>query len=719
MKTQIHQAVVLLIMTMLISVGCSNSASQIVLPVDNTANANPTSEFGLLGIFNLSIDADKSQAELTPIRGSSLTDVLEIVDITNFLKVAPCTDCVRLRGVSHSPDGELVLTIGVKHPFIAGDPLAPISGRNRADLHVFNVEGTIVSNNTAVTYPSLGAALADVPLVNADGYSAYLDASLDSIYPTTATIHPYVLHFDDYTAGNFSAGNPSGFLSVTDPPPSGNLVMAMGCDYNYQDYRFNLEPGDVVNYIYAVGCTYAVSAAKKQYRFTPEYRIPQHNKKAASEVTLEITDNELIEGDAGSTANLEIRVVDISHGVAVGSALDQMLSDSSVDEIEVEIPSVMTSPVIVDGSTPVSGTGHSPSDPLLYNVTITNTADAATGIYAGLVCVKDSYAPGQNTAGLLNGMDGIERVSPVQNPLEGLFAISEFCTYQTFSVFVDELIPIIYVDNSNTGPVFDGTKANPYNTIQAGIDACPVGWEVHVDDSGTPYAEQVNMKSDIPVISANWDDTDGDDRATIDGPDTTGSYTVNFYNVSNATISGFQLDFCAYSGTPGFMKIVNVQGGSSNTVRNCLFTGTSTLGRVRCVNILDADDTTIEYCAIQNIDFNATNLVFFTGIYANATTPGINDGLTIKNNRISRIANVTHINGDSMVMVDMFNTDNVVYQNNLICHIVPNASGASSMVEGFSTENCPHVTVINNTIDDINVTNAFSIQQAFAYNFTH
>ena len=32
-----------------------------------------------------------------------------------------------------------------------------------------------------------------------------------------------------------------GFESVTNPPPSGNLVMAMGCDYDVQDYKFNMD----------------------------------------------------------------------------------------------------------------------------------------------------------------------------------------------------------------------------------------------------------------------------------------------------------------------------------------------------------------------------------------------------------------------------------------------------------------------------------------------
>jgi hypothetical protein len=113
-----------------------------------------------------------------------------------------------------------------------------------------------------------------------------------------------------------------------------------------------------------------------------------------------------------------------------------MHSDSSVNDIFIEIPGVMTDMLVLDGSSPVSGTGHDPSDPLIYAGTITNTAGAIEGIYSGLVKVTDNYAPEQNGSPLLNGKDGITRVDPLINPLSGLFTIDEFATYQTFRIDV-------------------------------------------------------------------------------------------------------------------------------------------------------------------------------------------------------------------------------------------------------------------------------------------
>ena len=349
--------VVVLLMLMIIAGGCSsggggnpvappgNNVSQInidSIPVGVAtwdSNGNPYDGFGVLGLFDVIINHDLLTGELTPLRAAGSTDVLEIVDITNFLSLAPCTDCVKIFSIELDTDGNLVLNIGIKHPFDAGDPLKPITGRNRADLHVFNVEGQVVdTGESATSFAGLGMSVGNVGLINADGFSPYLDSVLDDIFPSAANIHPYILHFDDYSAGNYDPANPMGFESVTNPPPTGNLVMAMGSDYDIKPYTFNTD-GDLL-FIFVVGCTYAVSADNKQMRFAPEYRVPQHLKKAASEVWLEIVTNELSEGDDSSSAELNVMVVDCSHGVAVGEELDQMAADSSVGDVSIEINGV-------------------------------------------------------------------------------------------------------------------------------------------------------------------------------------------------------------------------------------------------------------------------------------------------------------------------------------------------------------------------------------------
>lgn len=407
---------------------------------DYFANGKPAAGMGMLGLFEVNIDPVGLSAEIHPVRQTSLTDVLETVDITVFLQNTPCTDCVILDSLNIILPDEVSLSIGIKHPFPAGNPIEPISGRNRADLHVFNVEGILISSEGAINFPGLANSIADFKLLSADGYTGYLDEALDDIFPTDANLHPYVLHFDDYSEGNYDPSSATGFTSVTDPPPSGNLVMAMGSDYDYQDYIFKLGPNERISFRLAVGCTYAVSAAIKSERFSPEYRVPQHNKKAASEIAVSVTRNELVESVVISSADIEIHVVDFNHGADVGEGLDMMVADSSVSGIRVDIPGVLATALNVDISSP-TGTGHAPSDPLVYSATITNSASGGIGAYNGLVKVTDSYPPGLNSNPILAGMDGIERVDPTQSPLEGLFGIPEFATYQVFTLDVFPALP--------------------------------------------------------------------------------------------------------------------------------------------------------------------------------------------------------------------------------------------------------------------------------------
>ena len=171
----------------------------------------PSAGMGMLGLFSLHVDPVNVKAEFASLRSGALTDVLEVVDITNFLMLAPCVDCAKIESISLDEDSNPVVSIGIKHPFDAGDPLKPISGRNRGDLHVFNVEGIVISNSDGSEFPDIGENISGISLLSADGYTGYLDDSLDDIFPTDATIHPYILHFDDYSAGNFDPANPMGF----------------------------------------------------------------------------------------------------------------------------------------------------------------------------------------------------------------------------------------------------------------------------------------------------------------------------------------------------------------------------------------------------------------------------------------------------------------------------------------------------------------------------
>ncbi|MBU1023833.1 hypothetical protein KKB99_06090, partial [bacterium] len=226
------------------------------LPVIGSA-ADPYAVVGTMGLYEGFINLDTLDAGLEPVRNTSAggTDSLD-VDVTSFLLGTPCAECVDLKGVSISPGGYPVLRIGIKHPFPPGDLSGPPSAANRLDLHVFNVRGFIISDGYEGlrAFSGMNKTLGGFILRNKDGLSGEFDVYLDSQHPTTANLHPYRLHFRDYSTGNFDKLNEHGFLDLK--APVGNLVMKMGSDFDVQDYEFDLQSTGTFEFLYAVTANY-------------------------------------------------------------------------------------------------------------------------------------------------------------------------------------------------------------------------------------------------------------------------------------------------------------------------------------------------------------------------------------------------------------------------------------------------------------------------------
>jgi hypothetical protein len=536
MSGRLFTGIFLFILGLIFIMGCSSignpTAPQdpsgvMIKPVDTfpvgvadfDANGNPSSGYGVLGMFEVNIDAETLSGEITPVRTTATTEGLEVVDITNFMQIAPCQNCVKLAGVALNADGNLVARIGVKHPFPAGDITKPSTGKNRADLHIFNVEGTIIGGpGVSKNFPGLNMQCPSVSLLNADGYSSYLDDKLDVIYPTPADIHPYKLHFDDYSQGNFNAGNTMGFENVTDPGPSGNLVMAMGCDYDVQDYVFDLKGGNL-NFMLAVGCSYGVTVESFTMRFYPEYRVPQHNKKAASEVHVAVA-NDLTSADPGSNTKVTIEVVDISDGVAVGTARGEMAYASSVNFVWIEVPGVLTTKTSVP-LTNIGGDGHTPATALKYEITVANETSAPAGIYPGVVKVIDSYPTGSNTTFPLTGNDGLRRLNPRlgEETQDGLFVIPEFATYQMFEIVVKDIM---------TDPPVADLQRNPVNIN--------VGETVDFDATAS---HDPDGTVDLYEFDYTWDGIEA--NFVADASNTTGLVTSSAYMTEGEITAGLRV----------------------------------------------------------------------------------------------------------------------------------------------------------------------------------
>lgn len=407
---------------------------------------------GLGALFSASIVLDTAtmSAHLEPRRSAAAgtPDILEVVDVTQFFASAPCTDCLEIVGVGTSAAGNPTLDISLRHPFPSPAPTVAMN----QDFSVFNVEGMVYFDETGGTvtdYASmLEKVLTSTRLVNADGYSDYLDGAYDIDYfATEATLHPYRLFFDDYSNGTFDPTSPQGFPDYADV--RGHLAMGQGKGPDVQRFEFAIsDPGETIRFDLIVQASFGNAASNRPEKSAPEYRVPQYNKKAASEVhggILQITPAKpegqgLIAGDSTSGALLHLSILDItdvSTGVIVGPDRDQIRAASDVDEIRVEVAGITTGVVTIGdpGTVFRGGVGDDPNNPLTYNIGISNEQSADEGLYFGLVKVRDSYAPGLN---IVFPEDGQRFLSPgFTTP----FPVAEFSTFALVDVPVNPATP--------------------------------------------------------------------------------------------------------------------------------------------------------------------------------------------------------------------------------------------------------------------------------------
>ena len=351
----------------------------------------------------------------------------ESVNLTSYLDTAPCGDCLRVEGIALANDGKVALTIGIRHPFPAGDPTQPPSAKkNRLDLHLYNVEGVVLTNEYSrrTVFPILGQIAAQDMVANPDGYSGNLAPSLVAPLGFDLTVYPYKLFFRDYSGGNFDPA--AGYTDVVNP--RGHNVMPMGIGYDRKTYLLNFQtPGSRRLYL-AAQASLGLAAQPPGSLLNPIYRLPQFAKKAASEIQAAVIRNELRGGDTTSSATLRVQVLDANHGVAAGPGLGEMRFASHVARFDLEAPGLVSTRVIVNGPMPISGSPRNIFDPLTYEVTVPNSAGAEAGTYLALLRVQDSY-PAASTLAPLDGKDVLDAPGTREEPLANTRSLANYSTY--------------------------------------------------------------------------------------------------------------------------------------------------------------------------------------------------------------------------------------------------------------------------------------------------
>ena len=502
--------------------------------------ANPTPEgmfsgMAALGVYQVSLNTDNMSYEITTERMTSFVPTTHEVDLTTALTSVFCKDCFVIKGLTLSAGNNIMVEVGLKHPFPQVSGL-PATKPERADLHVFDVQGIVVIEGSK-TFPDATITLNPNFVLNADGYTTAFDGAIDSLGPafsTTANCHPFkILSKGTYNTAADEIGNYDAFSMNGYPNPAGILnptgfnVLKGGKGWN-NDYiltQYELKPtGTSVDFFFVVTCAYGQAGKKLgtalQQRDNPIYLLPAFSKPEAWRVNVEVENNILADNDNTSTAEIVVRACDWQEAYAANipnpafdPAVDQavprntVFNASDIDLVEIEIPGLLLNPV--DSSTVTPSGNGSYTTPKTYRMVVNNETFASeiSGSepqFWGLVAVRDDLA------GTTNPTGGIKRgLGPTD-----AFGISDYTTYQVFGISIyppnDRPTPVITV-NYPAGPPYNLISGDTVNvdglaSFDTGDDGIPGGviiayeWDFDYD----PVTEIFALSSDPEY----WTDPD-------------------------------------------------------------------------------------------------------------------------------------------------------------------------------------------------------------------
>jgi hypothetical protein len=468
----------------------------------------PTGQYsftGLLGVYDIHLNPSFKTGEISPLRFSEKLGDTYNVDITSFLNLSPCADCIRLKALELESDGTVTVYIGARHPF----PL-PVDINNpllteRLDLHVFDVEGILVLDGDVL----FDSTMSDVDndsiftdsiissagiLTNADGYTSIHDTFFDTILPTQSNIHPYKIFAFDPTSGNYNPTyDPANGFPYLDNP-TGHNVFPQGSGEYVVEYNLRLDIDQQVDFLFALSASYGQSAQGKGTdlgkRLNPRYFLPEFHRKEPWMVKAEVKNNQLAGYTPSSNAVISVEIFDWQHEAFVDPAFDPLNSSltmtsraSKIREVSVEIPAF--GKWIDEGNMPaVSGNG-SYSNPYKFQFVLYNDSLLSEGTYFGLVAARDD-------------LEGSELVMGVQRDGTTLFLINDFTTYQVISIDVGpadfppeaviETIPDPPEVIESSQPItFDGTSSSDDGIIvlyEWDFDYTGIGYDFHADMTG-------------------------------------------------------------------------------------------------------------------------------------------------------------------------------------------------------------------------------------------
>lgn len=405
---------------------------------------------GLLGLNQVTLDLAQFSAVVEPVRMAAAIGDSFDVDIYEYLKKSPCSDCLKVEGLQYN-GGNVEVRFAARHPFAFGPA--------RYDLHVFDVRGTLIpiSGNASPSgiQSQMGAASQEATgafgiLANADGYSSFFTEQVAPYVGgvgAVGTIFPYRTMFRDLGPSSYLPGTWS-FADLQFP--GGHNVMAMGEGFDASSTPFEIDVqglGNQVQFLFLLDAAYGASATRPT-RLTPRYFLPEFHRKEAFEASMEITGGTLPAGGGPAFVQAVVTARDWQGDAIANPAFgpdapaDSLKHQSSVASIEFFVPGVTTgAPQVKTNGVDFTGVVNAGEYWTTYEAIFSfqNQAAASEGMYWAVAAIRDSL---YNTGDAL----AVTRQFPAGQPPQPL---TDLTTYVVAAVEVEA-----------NGPTFD-LERNP------------------------------------------------------------------------------------------------------------------------------------------------------------------------------------------------------------------------------------------------------------------
>lgn len=465
---------------LLIAYGCSGSgqtplAPEATPPIPEAAGpeAGPSdaglghviqrgdTQQGALGIYTIELDPAEltATAALKEIRSVQANDDLYLLSVSNFLR----TDSFRVLGVRQTAD-EVLLDYAFTHPFpTPADPAGQQNAfSNRSDLGITGFALFLLDVPHATGYTFFGDRVVNTDVItNADAY--YSPAGLLNLGSMGANTFPYKVLVDELASGTGSRqGISNGGSVIGNFGPEGWTRAEL--TEGWSGYGFVAQGTTALNtlaldkdaisgtpFILDVviiakyndprgGVTGIEKRSNRLPPATPDaakfaYRMPHAALDVESIAFLGDNGPGFDEGISGTELSFAVVDWDANATATVHADLANELDDLTrvalgepgLPEVAIDIPGIISTPVIWPLNSESGAGSGMPDNPLVYTMTVTKTTTGTPGgAYTGLVRVTDPEVHQITDPNFILELEGD------LTPLSANFPIPQ--TYQRFTV---------------------------------------------------------------------------------------------------------------------------------------------------------------------------------------------------------------------------------------------------------------------------------------------